>query len=314
MNELFKKLVESEILTDETRVQLEEALAQQLTEAVEAAKKEATETVTAEIHENWMKERDLLIEALDGKVTELVESELEELRSDIESFRDVEAESAAALVEAKAQMADALKGDMKQLIEKLDGFLEARLTTELDELREDVAVVKKNAFGQRMYEAFVAEFKASHVEEGSTEAKLTETEQQLSEAQAALAAAQERAEAAERSIKLAQVLAPLSGRTKEVMEAILARVATPKLDEAYNTYVSRVLHETSSQKEVASEKETQVLAEGEKKEIVSGVVKSGDNKETIAEAKVISEAEAQPTRNLSAEDRKRIQRLGGILG
>lgn len=310
MNELLKKLLEAEILTEDTKQELEAALQTQLDEAVAAAKKEATEVVTADLHESWMKERDTLIEALDSKVTEMVAEEVEELREDIERFRDLEAESAEQLVEAKASMAVTVKGDIKQLIEKLDAFLEVRLTEELEELREDVSVIKKNEFGKNVFEAFVTEFKKHYAGDDSVEAKLSETEQRLEDTLLALEEQEKKAAGLERSIKMEKVLAPLSGRTKEVMEAILARIETPMLEDAYKTYVGRVLKETSS-KEVTSEMETKVLAEG-KKEAARGVVKTGDNKEAIAEEKVITESETVVVSRLSTDEIARIRALSGL--
>ncbi|MCX2582088.1 hypothetical protein OQ641_30260, partial [Klebsiella pneumoniae] len=72
-------------------------------------------SVTAELNEAWLKERDTLIEALDAKVTEALTEEMAELREDIERFRDLEAEYAVKLVEAKREMATTLKKDMAQL-------------------------------------------------------------------------------------------------------------------------------------------------------------------------------------------------------
>ena len=47
-------------------------------------------TVTAELNEQWIAERDTLIEALDSKVSEFLSEELAELHTDIDSFRDLE--------------------------------------------------------------------------------------------------------------------------------------------------------------------------------------------------------------------------------
>lgn len=312
MNELLKKLLEAEILTEDTKQEIEAELQKQLDEAVAAAKQEATEAVTVSLQESWLQERDTLIEALDAKVSEFMSEEVAELKEDIQSFRDLEAEKAEQLVEAKAEMATTLKSDMKQLIEKLDAFLEVRLAEELEELRDDVEVIKRNEFGKNVFEAFVTEFKKHYAGDDSVEAKLNETEQRLEDALLALEEQEKKASALERSIKLEKVLAPLSGRTKEVMEAILARIETPMLEEAYKTYVGRVLKETSA-KEVTSEKETSVLAEGEKKAKVSGVVKSGDNKEVIAEEKVITESEVVTTTGLSPEQKARYRALSGLV-
>lgn len=309
MDELLKKLLEAEVLTEETRAELQTAFSQQIEEALTTARAEAQAAVTAQLNEAWLSERDTLIEALDAKVTESLTVELEELREDIERFRDLEAEYAANLVEAKSDLAETVKKDIAQLIEKLDGFLELRLASELDELREDIAEVRKQEFGKKIFESFVTEFKKHYAGDDSTEVQLAVTEQRLEDVTAALEEAEKRAARFERTNKMATVLAPLSGRTREVMEAILKNVDTPSLEEAYKTYVGRVLKETA-EVAVTSEKEEKVLAEGVKTK-VSGVVKSGDNETQINEDKVIVESELkQPA--ISNAERQRLRVLAGL--
>lgn len=312
MDELLKKLLAAEVLTEETKQELEAAFSGKLEEAIQKARAEAQATVTAELNEAWLTERDTLIEALDAKVTEALGEELKELREDIERFRDLEAEYAVKLVEAKSEMAVTLKKDVAQLIEKLDNFLEIRLASELEELREDITEVKKNEFGKKVFESFVAEFKKHYAGDDSVEAKLTEAEQRLQDTLAALEESEKKAAKLERSIKMEKVLAPLSGRTREVMEAILKNVDTPLLEDAYKTYVGRVLKETSTSDVKTSEKEDKVLAEGSKKEEVSGVVKFGDNKARQEEETVLEAAELkQPT--IPDAEKQRLRRLAGLV-
>lgn len=310
MNELFQKLLEAEILTPESKAEIEATFKKQLDEAVKVAKADAEALVTADLHEQWSKERETLIEALDAKVTEFMTEEVEELHEDIAAFRDLEAEKAVELVEAKSEMAAQLKGDMKQLIEKLDGFLEVRLTTELEELREDVAEVRKQEFGRNVFEAFVTEFKKHYAGDDSIESKLTESEQRLEDALVALEESEAQKAKLERTIKLEKVLAPLSGRTREVMEAIMKNVDTTLLEDAYKTYIGRVLKETSHV-EVASEKEVAVLAEGKSKAVVKGVVKTGDNQEVISEQQTITESEVTVP-SYSPENKNRWRALAGL--
>ena len=49
MNELLQKLLEAEVLTDETKTELEEAFKSQLDEAITAAKEDAAADVRAEL-------------------------------------------------------------------------------------------------------------------------------------------------------------------------------------------------------------------------------------------------------------------------
>lgn len=320
MEELLKKLLAAEVLTEETKQELEAAFKKHLEEAVEKAREDAAAGVTAELNEQWITERETLIEALDEKVSEVLTEELKELKDDIERFRDLEAEYADKLVESKGEMADTLKKDVEILIEKLDKFLEIRLTAELDELKEDVNKVKKNEFGKRVFEAFVAEFRKHYTGEDSVEAKLTEAEQRLEDALTSLEDAEKKIAKIERADKIRQVLAPVSGRTKEVMEAILKNVDTPLLEEAYKTYIGRVVKETSQEKDSkntsTSEKETKVLAEGEKKEdakpLKGGKAVTGDTTETLEEAAKLEE-ESGVKSSISVEEKTRLQRLAGLV-
>jgi hypothetical protein len=310
MDELLKKLLAAEVLTEETKTELEAAFKGQLDEAIQKARADAQATVTAELNEAWLQERDTLIEALDAKVTEALTEELSELRTDIESFRDLEAEYASKLVESKGEMSIAVKADIAQLIEKLDSFLEVRLVTEMEELREDIAVVKKNEFGKKVFESFVAEFKKHYAGDDSLEGKLEESQQQLSALSAQLDDANKKAAKLERSIKLEKVLAPLTGRTKEVMEAILKNVDTALLEDAYKTYVGRVLKETSDKDGKTSEKEEKVLAEETKTEVITGVAKTGDTATTADEQKLVTEHVHSST--LSEADRTYFRQMAGF--
>ncbi len=279
MDELLKKLLEAEILTEETKTELESEFKRQLSEAIDVAKSETQAKVTADLNEQWITERELLIESLDSKVSEVLAEELSEFKADVHRFRDLETEYASKLVEEKQQMANTLKNDISQLVEKLDTFLEIRLTSELKDLREDIDVVKRNEFGRNVFEAFVKEFRKHYTDDHSVEAKLTETEKRLEEALDALESSERTAAQLQRSIKMEKLLTPLSGRTKEVMEAILKNVDTALLEDAYQTYIGRVLKETATTEQQPSERSRKVLAEGHKK--VTGKAKSGNDEERI---------------------------------
>lgn len=309
MDELLKKLLAAEVLTEDTKQELEAAFKAQLDEAIADARTTATQSVTLELNEQWIGERETLIEALDAKITEALEEELTELRADIERFRDLEAESAQQVVEAKEQMSVVLKKDVSQLIEKLDSFLEIRLAAEIEELREDIAVVKKNEFGKTVFEAFIVEFKKHYAGDDSVEAKLTETEQRLQDALVALEESEKKSAKIDRAMKLEKVLTPLSGKNREVMEAILKNVDTTLLEDAYKTYVGRVLKETS-QDAKTPEKETSVLAEG-KKEVVTGVTKTGNNEQQLAEDVLVEAASIQVT-GLPVDQKARFRALAGL--
>lgn len=305
MNELLQKLLEAEVLTAETKKDLETAFSTTINEAVEAAKKDAAADVRAELTEQWIQERDALIEAVDAKVDEFLKAEIEELRESIEAFRDLEAEYAEKLVEAKEQMADEVKGDLEELVEKLDAFLEIRLSAEIEELRESIEEVKKDEFGRKVFAAFAEEYKLNYAEDGQFASSLRETEERLHDTTTALEETLAELSAMKREQKMSKVLSPLSGRAKEVMEAILKSVPTEQLDEGYQTFIGRVVKETT--KKEPTEKENKVLAEGDSKKAITendGVVVTGDDKETLTENNKESTEEAQAKAARKAELRK----------
>ena len=256
MDELLQKLLEAEVLSEDTKKELEGAFQKKLDEAITAAKDDAAADVRAELTEQWVIERDQLIEAVDSKVTEFLTKEVEELKEDIERFRDLEAEYAEKLVESKAAMSDELKDDLMELVEKVDAFLEIRIGAEVEELREDLEKVRKNDFGRRVFEAFADEFMVNYADEDSAENTLRETTERLQDTEEALAESETKRKEIERTITMEGVLSPLGGRQREVMEAILRNVDTEHLVEGYKTFIGRVIRETDD-----SEKENSVLAE-----------------------------------------------------
>lgn len=314
MDKLLKDLLEAEILTTETAKELQESISAQVTEAIELAKAEATATVTAQLNEQWITERDILIETLDEKVTEVLVAELAELKEDVERFRDLEAEFAEKLVEEKHGMASKLEEELDLLVQRIDAVVEIRLAQELNELKEDITETRKNSFGRKIFEAYVAEFKAFQVADDSIEGKLQETEQRLADAMIALESAETANATMVRTQKLRSVLSPLTGRNREVMEAILRTVDTNLLEDAYATYIGRILKESSV--DDISEKEVKVLAEGteSKDSRIKGVVKTGDDATQLSESEDLDKRETSsaPIQGLSVEARVKLRSLAGL--
>lgn len=316
MEELLQKLLEADVLSEDTKKELEEAMKGKLEEAVAGAKKEAAADVRAELTEQWVQERDALIEAIDKQVGEFMQSEIEELKEDIDRFRDLEAEYAEKLVEAKAQLGNELDGDITELVEKIDAFLEIRLATEMEELKEDLNRAKENDFGRRVVEAFAEEWSLNFADDESAEGTLRETEERLVDTQKALEESERKLAKMEREEKLHKVLSSLSGKSKEVMEAILRNVATDQLEEGYKTFIGRVLRESTE--EETSEKEDKVLAEetSEEKEGSKelkeneGRVVTGDKEEVLDEEQ---KANKDTNLHLKEEARKRLQKMAGII-
>jgi len=314
MEELLQKLLEAEVLSEDTKKELETALSTKLTEAVEEVRKATEADVRTELTEQWMQERDALIEAIDTKIGDFLAEEVAELKDDINRFRDLEAEYAEKVVEAKSEMGEELKSDLAELVEKLDAFLEIRLAAEVEELREDIEDARKVQFGRKLFEAFANEYATNYADDESLEGTLRETEERLSDTTAALEESERKLAKMERDAKLTTVLKPLTGRSREVMEAILRNVATEQLEEGYQTFIGRVLRESAEVVEEASEKEDTVLAEGteDEGEVLSesdGKVVTGDD-ETLKEERAAEDVAGKE--HLTEAARVRLQRLAGL--
>lgn len=294
MDEILKKLLESELLSEETKAQISE----QWTASVETFKTQVREevslTVRSELAEQWITERDELVAKVDGFVTEALVKEIEELKGDIERFRDLEIEYAEKLVEEKHKLAEEVATELDELVDKIDAFFEVRLSAELEELKEDLSVVKQNEFGRRIYEAFASTFAGAHIDEDSISSQLALAEAKLADAEKALSESEEHRNLMVREAKLEKILAPLSGKKREQMEMVLKNIETGRLEESYKFFIGRIL------KEEAEAPAAKTLTEG----------KSGEKKTTV----VTGDAPVDPASAASKLDESiiRQQRLAGI--
>lgn len=318
MKELLEKLLSSELLTEEVKTELADAIQKTISEQVEAQVNEQKEALVVEYATQFAADREALIEALDTKVEEMLQEQLAELAEDISNFRDLEVEFAAKLADEKASLAEAVEKDMEKLVERLDTFLELRLSEEVEELKESIEEVRKNNLGRKIFETFMGEFEQfSTADKGfdTLQAKLDEAQAELAKRDELLAEAQKEVAASARKDKLETVLSSLQGRPREIMEAILVSVPTDKLEESYQKFIGRVLHESvtkNSEKESAAPAvEAPVLAEGETLEtkedsLTEGTVTlTGDSE---------AQPEATPAKVELSESAKNMMKLAGIKG
>ncbi len=289
----------------------------QVTEA-KAALDAEKEALVVEYATQFAADREALVEAIDTKVEEMLQEQLTALADDIANFRDLEVDYSARLAEEKATLAETVENDLAQLIERLDTFLEIRLSEEMDELKESIEEVKKNNLGRKVFETFKDEFEQfSNVDSG-----LEEMKTKLEESAATAAALQDQLNEANKKLEITarketmeNVLSSLQGRPREIMEAILNSSATDKLQETYDKFINRVLHESatkSSEKEDANPAvEAPVLAEGETQETVEDNLNEGTVTLTGDSEVVTPEA---PAKVELSESTKAMMKMAGISG
>lgn len=295
MDEILQKLLQSELLSEESKAEI----SQQWTTSVEAFKTQVREEVSNEtrlqLSEQWVAERDELITKVDSFVSEALTKEITELKGDIERFRDLEAEYAEKLVEEKHKMAGEVAAELDQLVDKIDAFFEMQLAKEIDELKEDLELVKQNEFGRRIFEAFVNEYSKNYVDEDAIQSKLSVTESKLSDAEKRLAESEEQINKMLRESKMEKILSPLTGKKREQMAMVLKNVDTSRLEESYKFFIGRILNESEAAAATAA-----TLTEGQstKTTVVTGEPTVDDGKQ--AKAAQLSESLSQ------------LQRLAGI--
>ncbi len=298
MDEILNKLLESELLSEETKKEISEQWTTGINEYKQTVREEVTLEVRAELSEQWVKERDTLIDSVDTFVSEALEKELSELKGDIERFRDLEAEMAEKLVEEKHKLAEEVATELDQLVDKIDAFFEMRLSEEMDELKEDLEIVKQNEFGRKIFEAFSGEYSKSYHDEDSATAKLSIAENKLEDAQSRITELEAAQSKMIREQKMEKVLSPLTGKKREQMAFVLQNVETQKLEEAYKFFIGRVLKE-----EVAEQTESKVITEAEATPVVEATVL------VTGEEQITEEVKAPATQSAALSQLKRLAGL-----
>jgi hypothetical protein len=298
MDEVIKQLLESDLLSEEVKASIKEQLELHLVTLKESVEAE----VRAELASQWISDRDILVESMDEKITAFLKEGLGELKEDIERFRDLEAEYSEKIVQEKRKLAEDVGTELDTLVEKLDAFLEQRLTEEMEELKEDLEEAKTNIFGRKVFEAFKAEFGASFKEDDdSVYARVDVLESKLADAETQIGKLEVEKNKMVRESKLEEVLSSLEGAKREQMSIILTGVATERLQETFNKFIGKILKEETKAPEV---KAKVTLTEDVTKTVV---------KETTlvtGDAQVVKAEPEQLTESVIA--RQKMLRLAGV--
>jgi hypothetical protein len=322
MLDAIKPLLDSNLITEETRLEINEAWEIKLNEAREQARTELRE----EFAQRYEHDKSVMVEALDRMVTEGLTAEVKaiaaekqaiaedrvkfhgkmkesatkfnnfmvtklaeeigELRKDrkqhneglekLENFvvhalaREIQefAQDKRDVVETKVRLVREARGKLEQLkarfikesAEKMSQSVSRHLKAELTQLHEDIKVARENNFGRRIFEAYAAEFGATHLNEKAEVRKLydlvSRKDRQLAEAiklghkAKVLIEHKEREvrmlkESNERDSTLEMLLAPLNKEKAETMRNLLESVQTARLKNAFEKYLPAVLEDRS---------------------------------------------------------------------
>lgn len=224
MKEL-KKLLESELLSEEVKAELKKA--------VEALKTRLQEDVKADLETEYAKKfvtaKERLAEKMTTLIKEQVSEEIGELKEDIQHYKGLDITYATKLEDFKKEYSE-------KLSESFHSTVREQVSNELDELREDLLEVKQNKFGQKIFETFSEEFKmfGISVDEKALKEELERTKEFLTESEKAVADMK-------RETIMKGLLDNLSGTSREIMKTILENVETDKLQTRYDEAIDDVL-------------------------------------------------------------------------
>ena len=322
MLDAIKPLLDSNLITEETRQEINEAWEAKLSEAREQARAELRE----EFAQRYEHDKTVMVEALDKMVTEGLAAEIQavaaekqaiaedrvkfqhkikesaqkfngflvtklaeeigELRKDrkmhteglakLENFmvhalareiqefaadkRDVVETKVRLVREARAKLETLKARFVKESAEKMSHAVSRHLQDELGQLQEDIKVARENNFGRRIFEAYAAEFGATHLNEKAEVRKLysmlESKNKQLAKAIEISQQAKVVVESKEREIRMIkesnqrqdlmqELLNPLNKEKAEVMRNLLESVQTSRLKNAFEKYLPAVLEDRS---------------------------------------------------------------------
>ncbi len=218
----------------------------------------------SELHEDRKAVADNVAK-LESFIVDALAKEIAEFHTDKKDL----AETKVKLVRESKAKFDALK---KEFISKASTMVaetvQKKLNSEMTQLREDIDAARKNDFGRRIFESFASEYAASHLNEKSETAKLLKVvlnkEAELEQAAKIVAEAQNQVAQKDRELRIikennqrkevmSELLGPLTGDKREVMNSLLESVQTEKLRTAFDKYLPAVMNGNTPAKRVLSE-------------------------------------------------------------
>ena len=195
------------------------------------------------------------LEKLESFVVKALAREIQEFAQD---KRDVVETKVRLVAEARAKLEQLKARFVTESARKMSNAVSQHLKAELNQLKEDIQVARENNFGRRIFEAYAAEFGATHLNEkaevrklhdviAAKDAKLAEAIE-LSEKAKVLVESKEREirmikESNERQSTMEELLAPLNEEKREIMKSLLESVQTSRLANAFEKYLPAVLAE-----------------------------------------------------------------------
>ena len=199
--------------------------------------------------EGVAKLENFVVQALAREITEFAKDK-----------RDVVETKVRLVREARGKLETLKSRFVKESAQKMSQAVSRHLKAELNQLQEDIKIARENNFGRRIFEAYAAEFGATHLNEKAEVRKLydviAEKDQKLRKAIDITRTAKAVVESKERELRIIkesnerestmdELLRPLNKEKQEVMRNLLESVQTPRLKNAFEKYLPAVLEDRS---------------------------------------------------------------------
>ncbi|ASV44109.1 hypothetical protein PBI_SCTP2_94 [Salicola phage SCTP-2] len=239
-----------------------------------------TNVLKSELKE-FKEDRQNMVENL-NKMENLVVGQLTEELSEFQEDRQKLKEKKIELQnDFKNKLKEAKKAYVNRMANSAEKLVNESLRNELSTLKEDIRSAKENAFGRKLFEAFVSEFYHSHLSENTelvkTAKKLNESnknvqklqkivEKQNKELNKSKKLLKETHEHNKHERKVDELTKSLPETKQKIMKNLLEGVEYEKLDSTFERYLPSVLEndkKNNGQKEQGGQKR-KMVTEGKK--------------------------------------------------
>jgi hypothetical protein len=217
--------------------------------------------------EGLAKLENFVVHALAREITEFAQDK-----------RDLVETKVRLVAEARGKLESLKARFVKESANKMSQAISNHLKTELTQLHEDIKTARENSFGRRIFEAYAAEYGATHLNEKAEVRKLhniiVDVKHQLKEAAAAQQEAEILVETKEREVRIIkesnerqrtmdELLSPLNREKQDVMRNLLESVQTSRLKNAFEKYLPAVLaeHRPAKARQVIAESVSEVTGD-----------------------------------------------------
>jgi hypothetical protein len=223
------------------------------------------------------KDRKMHFEGIQKLEQFVVSALAEEIMEFAKDKKDVVETKVRLVREAREKLENLKARFIKESAQKMTTAVTQHLKAELTQLHEDIKVARENNFGRRIFEAYAAEFGATHLNENAEVRKLNklvaDKNQRLEEATQIVRKAKTLVESKNREIQmikesnerdstLEELLSPLNREKQALMKNLLESVQTARLKGAFEKYLPAVLADnTAKARKVISESVREVTGD-----------------------------------------------------